>query len=171
MPAELSRSEQSLLAFYRGEGSTPRGFTFATILAWADDVWEQVHDFIQWVFPNDARSAYNPSAPLLTPELIRIWPTDPVLQSNLGAAFERWLRFAGVDRTGTGGFRFGHSPNRDVWVGPNHNWLRITRVLKCLRLLGRADEARSLLAFFEGDAATRFHIDAGTLGYWRAAVE
>lgn len=170
MTADLSETERALLAFYRGEGSTPSGYTFQTVLGWPDAEWEYVHDFIQWMFPNDVPSAFNPDAPLLTPELVKLWAADPQLRDNLEAAFSRWLRFVGVERDNGGNFRFAASPNLGVWGSRNHNWLRITRVLKCLRLLHRGDDAKRLFAFLETVVAPRFWIDATTLHFWRDAV-
>ena len=93
----LTNAEAALVAFYRGEGATDRGYTFDAVLAWGDDRWEDIHDFIQWVFPNDAASAFNATAPRLTPQLAALWTADPVLRDNLDRAFSRWLRFVGVE--------------------------------------------------------------------------
>jgi hypothetical protein len=149
---------------------TDRGHTFDAVLAWGDDVWEDVHDFIQWLFPNDAASAFNATAPRLTPQLAALWVTDQVLRDNLDRAFARWLRFVGVERTAEGGFDFREPTNTAVWAWPNHNWLRITRVLTCLRLLARAADARALGEFLLNVAAPRYGIPEDTLRYWRSAA-
>lgn len=55
----------------------------------------------------------------------------------------------------------------DVWAYPNHNWLRITRVLKSLTLLGLEEEARSLFRRLdEVYSSRRFPVTAETFGYW-----
>ncbi|VTT99319.1 opioid growth factor receptor conserved region : Opioid growth factor receptor (OGFr) conserved region OS=Nostoc punctiforme (strain ATCC 29133 / PCC 73102) GN=Npun_F4273 PE=4 SV=1: OGFr_N [Gemmataceae bacterium] len=171
MSTHAKPTDEEFLAFYRGEAHNLRGHSFQAVLDWPDDTWEQVHDFIQWVFPNDKPSAYNPTAPLLTPAIIAGWPSDPLLSANLDAAFARWLRFVSVERDPSGAFCFAESPNLGVWAHPNHNWLRITRVLTCLRLLGRREDARHLLEFLEGVAARRFAISQDTLSHWRAAAK
>jgi len=173
MPQELSRAARTLLAFYRGEGRTNTGYTLHGILGWDDDTWEHLHDFIQWVFPNERRSDFNPDAPTLTPELISLWASDPVLGDNFNLAFARWLRFVGLERTASQGFRFtdgASSVNRSVWAFPNHNWLRITRVLTCLRLLHHADAAEQLGDFLVNEAAPNFGIDDETVQFWRNAA-
>jgi hypothetical protein len=53
-----------LLDFYRGLGTDTEGRLLTDILAWPDAEFEEVHDFIQWRFPEP--SQYNPDAPLLT---------------------------------------------------------------------------------------------------------
>ena len=63
-----------------------------------------------------------------------------------------------------------------VWLSPgNHNHLRITRILRCLSLLGLEAEAR---AFFEclseiyenEQSQPRPAISTETILYWRGAV-
>ena len=63
-----------------------------------------------------------------------------------------------------------------VWLSPgNHNHLRITRILRCLSLLGLEAEAR---AFFEclseiydnEQSQPRPAISTETIQYWRRAV-
>ena len=59
----------------------------------------------------------------------------------------------------------------DVWRYPNHNWLRITRVLTSTRMLGLEDESRAFFAFLEG--LRRWDdsmIDAETFGYWERSA-
>ena len=54
----------------------------------------------------------------------------------------------------------------------NHNFLRITRILKSLSLFGLETPARAFLAelktLYQTDGDTR--IDANTWQYWRTAV-
>ena len=58
----------------------------------------------------------------------------------------------------------------DVWVGFNHNRLRLTRVLRCLKLLGLEAEAQALYDRLEA-LARKFPIPLDTLQYWTEAVQ
>jgi hypothetical protein len=59
----------------------------------------------------------------------------------------------------------------DVWTMPNHNWLRITRILRSLTLLGLEREAQALYACLSDFYRTRrFPIPASTFRYWTGAV-
>ena len=59
-----------------------------------------------------------------------------------------------------------------MWAYPNHNWLRITRILRSLRLLGLEGESRSLYAWLDATYRSgRFPIPADTFRYWTEAVE
>merc|ERR1711920_380320 len=54
------------------------------------------------------------------------------------------------------------------WIGTtNHNWLRISRILQCLRLIGRDAEAAAFMAFLE--TLPQDGIQCGSsLRIWRA---
>jgi hypothetical protein len=50
-----------LLDFYRGVGADTEGRRLEDILAWPDDDLEEVHDFIQWLFPLPEPSRASPT--------------------------------------------------------------------------------------------------------------
>jgi hypothetical protein len=60
----------------------------------------------------------------------------------------------------------------DVWAVPNHNWLRITRILRSLTLLGMETQAQALyerlVALYQ---SRQFPIPATTFRFWTAAVK
>ena len=154
------------LAFYGDDGGrTPSGYTLRQVLEWPDGEWEDRHDFIQWVFPTDEPSMYNSNAPVLDAATVARFRADPLMRQRLRRGFDRWLSFCGVARTADG-LAF-DNPNPGVWGRANHNWLRITRILRSLNLLGLPDEAR---AFFALLATVRQQIDPTTWRYWEAAA-
>ena len=161
-PGHLCRE---LLAFYGDEGCNASGYTLEQVLGWDDEDFEMQHDFIQWLFPIDEPSLFSPDAPVLDAATIVQFRADPLLRHRLRRSFDRWLAFCGVVRTGDG-LAF-DNPNPDVWDRPNHNWLRITRVLRSLNLLGLSDEAR---VFFALLTTIRARIDPTTWGYWERAA-
>jgi len=121
-----------LLDFYRGQGTDSEGRTLKAMWAWDNDSLEEVHDFIQWLFPLPEPSQFNPNAPLLTDEDIAAFKGDPVLHGNLLKSFDRILRFLGFiikDGNVIEGDNFSDRIP-DVWAMPNHNWLRISRILR-----------------------------------------
>ena len=119
-----------LIEFYRGTGSDARGRNLERIWAYSDNEMEYHHDFIQWLFPLREPSQFNPDAPVLSDEDIRIFREDASLRENLARSFERFLSFLGLARDEK---RIGPGPDFErrsgVFTSPNHNWLRITRVL------------------------------------------
>jgi hypothetical protein len=154
-----------LLAFYGDEeGHTASGYTLDAILDWPDEDWEEQHDFVQWLFPTDEPSRFNPDAPVIDAATAARFRADPLLRHRLRRSLNRWLSFCGITSIDAG-LAFDR-PNPDVWARPNHNWLRVTRVLRSLNLLGLSDEAQ---AFFALLTTTRSRIDPTTWGYWERA--
>lgn len=167
-----------LAAFYRGLAPDDRGRMIQEIWAWDHAVLERVHDYIQWLFPLDTPSRFNPGAPVLDGRSIRIFRADPVIQTNLLSSLDVMLGFYGFTRAA------GSDPpaiiktddfvkRRDCWLNRhNHNFLRITRILRCLRLTGREDLARAFFKaleeiFFAEEMQT---IGSTTYGFWREAA-
>jgi hypothetical protein len=161
-----------LTEFYRGQAPDNRGRMISDLWAFSDDRMEAVHDFIQWMFPLREPSQFNPAAPLLSDADIMEFRADPAMLESLRRSFERFLTFlglrfeAGVVVEGTDFAR-----KDDVWRFPNHNWLRITRVLASTRMLGLEPESRAFFEFLKALRGRFPAIDPDTFGYWqRAAV-
>ena len=53
----------------------------------------------------------------------------------------------------------------DIWMRLNHNWLRFTRILKSLTMLGLNDEAMAFFRFLEKKLG-----NVPSMDYWRKAV-
>ena len=175
--ANAGAAESRLVAFYKG-GRDACGRTLDQILA-ADDAWlEATHDFIQWVFPLPESSAFNPDAPLLTPRDIRTFHDDAVLRLRLTAMANRMLEFYGftlIDSADAPVVTQGsHFTNRaEAWVTPgNHNFLRLSRILRSLALLGLQKLSRAILEALEGIASSVIGqaVSQTTLRYWRQAA-
>ena len=112
------RFAAELLAFYpAGEGPGGSGRTLAQVLAWPDPDWEIHHDFIQWVFPTDEASRYNPDAPVLDESAVARFRADPTRGPRLGESFGRWLGFCGGEFAGAGGLAFAARIRRCGGVG------------------------------------------------------
>jgi hypothetical protein len=169
--------DERLLGFYSGRLGDDRGRLLRDILAWPDDTLEEVHDYIQWLFPLTEPSAFNPRAPLVGAAAIQEFHRSAELRGNVLAAFERMLRFYGFEVAGGGEGAIRRSAifaeRARVWLTPmNHNHLRITRILRCLCLMGLRAEARAFLAALSAvyQEEPRPPISSGTLRYWREAV-
>ncbi|MGA9392022.1 MAG: opioid growth factor receptor-related protein, partial [Candidatus Sulfotelmatobacter sp.] len=86
------------------------------------------------------------------------------------------LRFYGFEVGYTPDIRIARAPNFEErareWVSPfNHNYLRITRILKSLSLLGLEEEARAFLGCLSDIYSDRHQlIPPETFQYWKAAV-
>jgi Opioid growth factor receptor (OGFr) conserved region len=159
-----------LIAFYRGLAPDSEGRTLDQIRAFSDDEMEDVHDFIQWMFPLREPSRFNPDAPLLTDADVAAFRSDPALREALARSFARFLQFLGLaiegDRVVEGP---DYASKSEVWRYPNHNWLRITRVLASTRMLGLEAESEAFFSFLEGlHKPGKSGIDDRTFAYWAA---
>ena len=131
-----------IVAFYRGQRPDEAGRYLAEILKWDDDRLEEIHDYIQWLFPTRERSGVNPSAPLITSTTVAEFGADDDLHDALRRSFGRMLRFYGLRLEAAGRgvavvLGDNYSERRSNWLRPgNHNHLRITRILACLVSLG-----------------------------------
>jgi hypothetical protein len=137
-----------IIEFYRLEGTDSERRTLQSYWKMTDDEMEYTHDFIQWMFPLRDPSSFNPDAPLLTDDDIDAFHRDSALQSALRRSFERFLQFLGLQSDGDIIRKAPNFPARvpTCWIHLNHNWLRITRCLTSLRLLGLTREAAALFA-------------------------
>ncbi len=173
-------ADSQIIGFYSGTEPDHRGRNLHEIHEWPDDQLESVHDYIQWLFPLPERSAFNVAAPVLTREDIQEFRTRQDLQEELGASFLRMMNFYGFEVRSVQQITMTRAPNfasnATIWLSPgNHNHLRITRILRCLTVLGLEAEAN---AFFDclceiyDEEHNKPHpaISEETMRYWREAV-
>jgi hypothetical protein len=162
-----------LIEFYQGNDTDHQGRSLTQIRQFNDDEMESIHDFIQWMFPLQEPSRFNPDAPLLTTADIAEFRSSPQLRAELLRSLDRFLTFLGLERHSdeiTPGTRY--SVRSQILNTPNHNWLRITRVLHCLRLLGLESEGRRLFECLEGlQTEGKAQVAPETMTYWREAME
>lgn len=162
-----------ITAFYSGSGRDHRRRTLDDILRFSDDELEQHHDFIQWLFPLRERSRFNASAPLVNARTVEAFRRDPSLRAAMLHALDRMLSFYGLQRRGDD-ITPADRTNLERWLDSPHNYLRLTRILKSLTLLGHGDAARSLYRALESiyreELAGRGRIPPETMSFWSNAV-
>ena len=168
-----------VVAFYSGDVDDS-GRTLDDVWAWSDEELELVHDYIQWIFPTEQRSAVNPSAPLVTSDTARAFDASEDLREALRHSLDRMLAFYGLRRgTTPGTVRIEIDPERFAeraanWLRPgNHNHLRLTRMMQSLSALGLSAEARALQRCLVDDiydGPGRGKITDDTYEFWLTAV-
>ena len=126
------------------------------ILGFGLDELELHHDYIQWLFPLPEPSGANASAPILTHDDISTFNSEPALGKALLNSFDLMLDFYGLERAGhVGEWKVRRAGNFDErtrqWLmSGNHNFLRISRMLRSMSLLGLHEHARAFLECLEG---------------------
>jgi hypothetical protein len=170
----------SIIGFYSGAEPDHRGRYLREIQQWPDEPLESVHDYIQWLFPLPERSGFNVSAPVLNSETVQQFRTRPDLQENLRTSFLRLMRFYGFEVRAGKQVSVVRMPTFATkaakWLSPgNHNHLRITRILRCVTVLGVEPEAKAffgcLTEIYEEERIKPIPaISEETMAYWRKAV-
>jgi hypothetical protein len=168
----------SLIAFYLGEFPDSEGRMLEQIWAWDYMRLEYVHNYIQWLFPLKQRSHFNPRAPVLDDEVIAAFRENKQLKAHLLKSFKVMLKFYGLqcNEGANAGIEVAKSDEyqqrKPVWLNPhNHNYLRITRILTSLRLLGLEPYAQAFFKCLDQIyAEEKRNIGAETYAYWKSAV-
>jgi len=179
--ATASDDENKLVGFYSGVISDNHGRRLADIQAWGFDELEHTHDYIQWLFPLRKHSPVNPSAPMLNAEVIAAFRSRQDLREAFVRSLETMLRFYGFKLEGLGDEPEVRCSDQfearaSTWMTPgNHNHLRITRILACVRAIGfrRHAEAlfRALQEVYWGEAQAKSHaISQESFSFWKNAA-
>lgn len=125
-----------IIAFYLDSAVIEKqiGFTFRDFMNFDDDTIESCHNFIQWVFPLKEASQFNPDAPLVTAITKEQFDEFYIIHNRMHEAFFKMHKFYFTDGRGF-----------DSWVTPNnHNFLRITRIIKSQKIFGLLHNATVL---------------------------
>jgi len=133
-----------------------QGRTHAFILEQGDQWLEDTHDYIQWLFPLDQFSGSRRASPVLDDQaIVQIQQSDKAQQAMKMAA-SRMRKF------------WMHNQH---WVTRyNHNHLRITRVIKSLRLLVSDQEADQMKKWMVSNLGPNIKaIDPKAVQFWGEA--
>ncbi|KAF2763690.1 hypothetical protein EJ03DRAFT_332508 [Teratosphaeria nubilosa] len=157
----MATSPHPIVAFFHGTISAPFDpinprTTLNDVLLWDDATLEDRHDYIQHLFPLPEPSTVNPRAPIITMEVRDAFVADPGLRSRLLEASNRMFRFYCLDDIPE---TPNDSPSKDehyyatratiedtrspfvqamrakIAKHHDHNHLRLTRMIRCLRVL------------------------------------
>jgi hypothetical protein len=166
-PVDPSNQENLYLQFYLGkydikEFKNPKGDYLGRetcriddILSWkpddTDNIMEKCHAYIQWVFPNFEPSNFHKIPPLTEPEA-QLIKADRTAMQNVLKVYNWFLAFLGATMKDkiTGALypadnfitRINNLKGTD-----NHNFLRITRILNWLHLMGYDHYMKPLYIF------------------------
>jgi predicted phosphodiesterase len=165
----------TLTEFYLGQVKDNSGRTIEQIWEYNDHLLEITHDYIQWLFPTKTRSQFNVTAPLLDDQVIAEFRSNEELQRRLLRSFQRMLKFYGFLINEDHGLvniiktsEFPEKKKNWLTLG-NHNYLRITRILTSLNLLGLETFSRAfldcLLQVYSEESAV---IGLSTQRYWKS---
>ncbi|MDC0551677.1 opioid growth factor receptor-related protein [Amylibacter sp.] len=145
-----------LIAFLKNEETDFKGRSLSDIWAYDDSQIEANHDFIQLLFPLNKASQHSFHGIYLNDDAqVAEIKNNKAIQANILTSANWFLMF--LKRV-------------DYWrVGYNHNHLRITRIIECLRLLiddNKADKFyKDILTILGSD----IKINKKTIKFWTEA--
>jgi Opioid growth factor receptor (OGFr) conserved region len=147
-----------LLEFFEGRARTDHGLNISDLLTYSDRELEADHQYIQWLFPNQRPSRYNPSAPLATPEAIEAVQASPEALSNFRSGLSLLTAF--------------YVRNQHWLRERNHNHLRITRIIEATALFLDVELATQFLVTIEAqDEQIGGVVSEGSRKQWRARLQ
>lgn len=147
----------SVADFLHGTGVDNNGRTFAEVLQQNDQWLEVEHDYIQWLFPLLEESQNVHDAPVLSMAEVELIKADPIALANQTLALKRMIRFY---------------LGNDHWLTVmDHNHLRITRILKSVRLLHSLEVAEEFYnLMMERVREAGDPVEPRNIAYWSDAV-
>lgn len=146
-----------IIKFLRHEDTDFKGRKLKELWALSPEEMENSHDVIQWMFPSDIPSKHHDQSPVLTDEQVNTMWRDPVIRDSIGTSCIVFSQFL--------------SKTKPDWLTPrNHNFLRITRVLRCLWNMRMGEEYLRWRTFAHMVwDKNRDVVGAQTIGYWMHA--
>lgn len=176
-----------LISFYTDPngGRDSKGRTLSEILQFPNHQLERHHDYIQWLFPLPEPSSYIWGAPKIDRATAHAFRTRVELRNRLRESLVCMASFYGfkvVLASSSTGTQFSiqegsnFQRNSGFWIRSfDHNHLRITRIIRCLRVLGLEVEAEEFYRALVRAAAPKPGRNGGvspkTLMFWRRAAE
>tara|TARA_Y100000022_G_scaffold78268_1_gene67478 strand:- start:169 stop:615 length:447 start_codon:yes stop_codon:yes gene_type:complete len=145
------------LDFLSNGGTDFKGRTLESIWSFTDQQIESTHDFVQIIFPLDkpSQSTFHGNY-LDSNELVNKIKDSSTAKENILKSSKWYFSFL----------------KRNIWLWNrkyDHNQLRITRAIECLRLLVSEDEAddfhKNVLEIIEDDN----RVNETSLNFWQKA--
>lgn len=136
----LQPTSNRVLSFLEG-APDDKGRTYDQILSWKDRQLEDEHDWVQQIFPTRELSKHhpNPEKWVVNHEIAAAIRSNPAHQKKLKRALSRILSFYKLNRPTS-------LESLSSWLTPhNHNFHRLTRIIKSLKLAGLESDANYLM--------------------------
>lgn len=154
---ELKEGELPNVEFYSQKRSSEPEGDFINVIhkEWFGErkLLEYHHGYIQWLFPTSEEPGLNNEAYQLSSKEIELFKSTPELQQNLLISFELMLDFFGMKMKDV---KTGELERHEEWKerykhlnkkANEHNFMRITRIIKCLCLTGLEMYATKFVEF------------------------
>ena len=155
--------KKTIIDFLSGDGTDHKGRYYHDTLEWSDVQLEQCHDQVQWIFPLHEDSHMARTWPVVNKEIVEEAKLKGTVIINLNKAADRFEKFLGIGK-------YSNHARQNLWCRPNnHNLLRVTRIIRSLRLFGLQKRAEE---FYHAamKAQARCGVWEDTRTYWHKAM-
>ena len=159
--------QSEIISFILGLRTDAYGRYYTDICDWDHDQMEECHDHIQWLFPLHEYSNFATIYPVLTNDVHGVIFKNhggsgfKGIKTNMLLALDRMSRFYGFDTNDVNIY--------ELWCkNGDHNLLRITRIIRSVRLLVGDEE---VFDFYNKamSVGKQMGIYEETLSYWERA--
>lgn len=113
-------TDSRIIQFLRSDIADYKGRWLIDLQTLADYKLERSHDVIQWMFPTDIRSENQPSSPVLSVADVCNLKNNTRARLSIKRNLDRMVKF--------------YETNTYWITQKNHNYKRLTRILRCLWL-------------------------------------
>lgn len=152
----MSDSQSRMLQFLRSECPDYKGRWLIDLQTLPDYKIERTHDIIQWMFPTDIRSESQPNSPVLTEYDIFNLKNNTRARISIKRSLDRMVKF--------------YETNVYWITQKNHNYKRLTRILRCLWLADLHHDYVSLQKCLDDVFSDNFDIvGEETYMFWKNA--
>jgi len=174
---EKTFEEFSYLKFLQNKTKNNDGYYLKDYWDMKNSELEYIHNYIQFMFPLYEPSSVKPYIPVLNKDEVQKILTNKGLyhdiKENIKKSLTIMLDFYGLKYEKDKIEKYDNFIERKKnWITPrNHNYLRITRILKCLMIFEMRDEAIAfyrMLLELKGEYPKE--IDDISVDYWVEAV-
>ena len=121
--------------FFQNKIRNIDSLTYNDILNYDNKKLEDKHKYIQYLFPLPIKSKYNPDAPVINQIFINEAINNMEIRKNIIKSFLRMLNFYGYSYSVKPFDIIDKGETKQWLTKQNHNYLRITRILKFLMLV------------------------------------
>lgn len=147
-----------ILAFLEHRGLDYQHRSLKDVWSFSDNQIERTHDFIQWVFPTTEPSQNVNGSPVLSGGELKLVVNSDSARASVLKSSEWFLNFL--------------TRNKSWTRGRDHNHLRITRMLRSLKLIGETTTAENhyaaVVSILEGIEQYKSVEEA--LTFWRREI-
>ena len=154
-------------------------YSLDQIWKFTDKEMEEIHNYIQWIFPTDDPRNTATGKPCISEEDIVAFNEENrngiMLRYNLLKSYIKYLNFLGFELLNNNKIMPSKEYNirkRDWMKVQNHNYLRITRMISSLKLLGLEEYAEELFSTLKIIyKENRIEIGETTMNFWKQAID